>query len=245
MARLLFTLLLTLCSFWASAQEGRLVNGLVTSGDFLLEGTHVSNVTTGEATLTNSEGEFSLRISVGDTLVFSHISMQDLIKFVEKEEVKQDPMAVNMVERNNELDEVELEDNRDYALELGIISERKEKLSVNERRLKTAGDFKPIQLLGLLGGSLPLDPILNAINGRTKKLKRNVQVEQKSAWINFLRQQYLDFMIESFESSQKDIEPFLDYLVEQESLEPVMATKNQDQMKFYLIDEWFKYQGRK
>jgi hypothetical protein len=35
-------------------------------------------------------------------------------------------------------------------------------------------------LLGLLGGSMPLDPLINKINGRTKRLKKLVVLEAKT-----------------------------------------------------------------
>lgn len=47
-----------------------------------------------------------------------------------------------------------------------------------ERRLYT-GDFKPIDLLGLLGGSVNVDAILNSINGRTAMTKKLMNWKRK------------------------------------------------------------------
>jgi hypothetical protein len=33
-------------------------------------------------------------------------------------------------------------------------------------------------LLGMIGGSMPLDPLINKINGRTKRLKKKVILER-------------------------------------------------------------------
>lgn len=56
----------------------------------------------------------------------------------------------------NKLDDVYIKEKSEFnAVSLGIISKEIKPLSVNERRLYTAGDFKPIHLLSLLGGSAP------------------------------------------------------------------------------------------
>jgi hypothetical protein len=53
-----------------------------------------------------------------------------------------------------------------------IVAKEPKKYTVAERRLRTAGDFKPIMLLNLYG--MPLDLIINKINGRTKRPKKLV-----------------------------------------------------------------------
>ena len=57
-----------------------------------------------------------------------------------------------------------------------------------------AGDFKPIHLLNLLGGSLPLNPILNAISGRTKELKGRVRFENQDNCINSIKSKLKDML---------------------------------------------------
>ncbi|WAC01499.1 hypothetical protein N7U66_16040 [Lacinutrix neustonica] len=47
--------------------------------------------------------------------------------------------------------------------DVGIPGYKGKPKTKSERQLQTAGDFKPIMLLGLLAGSMPFDPLLNAI----------------------------------------------------------------------------------
>ena len=61
--------------------------------------------------------------------------------------------------------------------DLGIPGNTAKPKTQSERRLYEAGEFKPKQLLGLLMGSMPINPILNAISGRTKMLKQRVKLE--------------------------------------------------------------------
>ena len=49
----------------------------------------------------------------------------------------------------------------------------------SKRLLYEAGEFKPKMLLGVLTGSIPINPILNGISGRTKMLKQRVKLESE------------------------------------------------------------------
>ena len=226
----------------ASAQERIPVEGNVSFEGGTLEDVHIQNLTSMQFSISTGTGNFRISVASGDTLIFSHVSMKDLIRIVEQKEITSGEMAVIMLQDDTELKEVVIEDDQDIdVVSLGIISERKERLSVNERRLETAGDFKWYHLFGLLGGSLQVDPILNAINGRTKALKKNIKTEQRMALIQVLDGKYMDYMKENFQAPEGEIQQFLDHLVEQESLDPVLNSGNEDQMKFYLMDQWFRY----
>ena len=61
-----------------------------------------------------------------------------------------------------------------------------------------AGEFKLIQLLGLLGGSLPLNPILNGISGRTKMLKNRVELDKKDALMYSIKAKYSKDLFDSY-----------------------------------------------
>ena len=75
----------------------------------------------------------------------------------------------------NILDEVFIASNSEFnAVSLGILKKEIKPLTPYERQLYTAGDFKPVHLLSILTGSLNVDPIINAITGRTKRLKKYI-----------------------------------------------------------------------
>lgn len=231
--------------FSATAQERVPVEGNVSSRQVGLEDVHIQNITNMQFSVTTRTGNFRISLAAGDTLIFSHVSMKDLIKVVEQEEISVGKMAVVMLENDTELKEVVIDENEEIsALSLGIITEEKERLTMNERRLETAGDFKWYHLFGLLGGSLQIDPILNAINGRTKDLKRNIEIEKKMERIGFLEGKYMDYMKENFKAPEGEIQQFLDHLVEQVSLTPVLNSENEEQMKFYLLDQWFRFREK-
>lgn len=240
-----FLLFLLLFSLAVQAQERSQITGRVENAAVPLQNVHVKNITSGKFSVSGPSGEFLLSIKAEDTLVLSHVGMNDLIFFITKEDLAQDPLIFRMTESSNELREVTVgEESEINAVSLGIIPKKIEKLSMNERRLRTAGDFKPIHLLGILGGSLQIDPILNAINGRTKKLKRNIEIEEKQRNIAFLEIRHMDYLKEEMELTDQEARLLIGFVIEEEQLHQVISSGNEAQMHLYLHDAWFRLQAQ-
>lgn len=241
--RIFFLFLLSVFSCGIYAQERKFITAKVVKNDSVVENVHVNNVSAKKFSVTNEKGIFFIDARAGDTLVLSHVSSMDFIKFLSEEDLETDPLLINMEDNANELDEVILNEYAHInAVNLGIIEKNVEILSENERRLHTAGDFKPIHLLGLLGGSLQVDPILNAINGRTKRLKRNIKIEKKENNIAFLRNRFSDYMRNTMELSEEEILQLISFAVEEPNLQMIINSENEEQLKFFLHDTWFKFQ---
>lgn len=238
-----FLVLILYFPIFLNAQERTPVKGLVTDGTSPLESVHIKNVSSKKYSVSNAAGEFFLGIAAGDTLVFSHVGMNDLISFITSKALQEEKLVFTMKENPNELEEVVVDQSSEInAVTLGIIPKKIKKLSVNERRLKTAGDFKPKHVLGIIGGGVSIDAILNAINGRTKKLKRNVDIEKKQRNIAFLENNYMTFMEKTMKLSQQDAQLLIGYIIEDEKLNATIASGNEGQMHLYLLEAWFKFE---
>lgn len=236
-----FTIILGIFSLGTFAQEREGIRGRVSQNDSILENVVLKNVTTKMATVTNSKGYFSLKASVGDTLLFSRIGSADLIKILNKADVETELLEIKMKEHINELPVVNIQNTREInAVSLGIIPKEIKPLTTNERRLQTAGDFKWIHLLGILGGNLQIDPILNAINGRTKELKRNILIEQKLKNIAVL-EGYTTYLQKEINLTKDEAQRIISLAGEEESAQLVIDSKNPDRIKFHLLDTWIKY----
>ncbi|WP_029036580.1 hypothetical protein [Salinimicrobium xinjiangense] len=235
----IFLFLLLSCNLLA--QERVQIRGKIVKNDTLLENVHVRNISTGKFSLTGASGEFQLTMGVGDTLLFTHVGMHDLIAFIKKEDLERDPLIFRMTESSMELREVLIDETSEInVVTLGIIPKKIEKLSVNERRLRQAGDFKPKHLLGIIGGGVSIDAILNAINGRTKKLKRNISYEQKEKNITFLELHYTAYMKKDMELSDQEMRLLINHIIEDDALPRLISLKNEARLKFYLQGEWIK-----
>ncbi len=171
-----------------------------------LEGIHVINKTSKFYSTTNQLGEFIIKGRINDTLVFSSVQYKLESLLLTQKVFNKNSLVVELVEHVNELNEVyignilsgNLEDDIGNVngkpdinfYDVGIPGYKGKQRTKNERLLYEAGEFKLIQLLGLLGGSVPLNPILNGISGRTKMLKNRVELDKKDALIYNLKAKY-------------------------------------------------------
>jgi len=140
------------------------------------------------------------------------------------------------------LDEVFIASNSEFnAVSLGILKKEIKPLTPYERQLYTAGDFKPVHLLSILTGSLNVDPIINAITGRTKRLKKYIQIEKKERNLMFLEDHFMVYLDENLEIKEELIGRFLGYLVENEKLQPLIDSEDLGALHFFIGDEWFYF----
>lgn len=237
-------LLFFLCTLFfvnITAQERTQAEGMVKFEDSPLGNVHVKNVSSGQFSVSNTSGAFLLNLKAGDTLVLSHVGMNDLISFIKENDLQKSPLSFSMTEGSNELREVIVNETSEInAVSLGIIPKKIEKLSMNERRLRQAGDFKPKHLLGIIGGGVSIDAILNAINGRTKKLKRNIDFEQKEKHIAYLEMHFQEYMEKNMQLSQQQTRLLINQVIEDIQLRAIIESENSAQMEFYLEDQWIK-----
>lgn len=178
------------------------INGRIVS-EIDAENIHVINKTAQIFTTTNRKGEFTITAKLNDTLVFSSIQHVSKQVVVSNKIIETKTCLIELKEQINELDEVivgkvltgdlssDIENVEGKApinfYDVGIPGYKGKKATQSERRLHEAGEFKPSQLLGLLGGGLPLNPILNGISGRTKELKQRVKLESNAELLRVIK----------------------------------------------------------
>jgi hypothetical protein len=177
-------------------------------------------------------------ISKNDEFKLSLEKSNDSINLILK-----DSLNPSMMSEVNKLDDVFIKSKSEFnAVSLGIIDKEIIPPTQYERQLYTAGDFKPIHLLGILGGSLKVDPIINAISGRTKRLKKYIQFEKKESNLSFLENHFKDYMLDDLAIEELILGRFLNFLVENENLQNLIDRKDFGALYFFIGDEWFKFQ---
>lgn len=153
-----------------------------------VENIHVINKTAQEFAITNEKGEFEISASLNDIIVFSSIQQKSKSIIVDKNMVVFKAMRVILEEKINELDEViigkiltgnlmlDVQNVEGDApinfFDVGIPGYTGKPATQSERRLHEATTG---------GGFIPLNPILNAISGRTKQLKSQIKMEENEA----------------------------------------------------------------
>ncbi|MBF4471941.1 carboxypeptidase-like regulatory domain-containing protein [Flavobacterium sp. HJJ] len=233
------------------AQTGtdKWISGQVTTNTALpLEGVNITNSSTRITVVSDGYGHYSILAKEGDILSFTAVNYEPLRKIINKKEFTIGSITADLTPKSIELDEVVINKHPNISAEnLGIIPKDQVKLTTAERRLQTAGDFKPIHLLGLLGGSLAVDPILNAISGRTKMLKKELSVEKKEFLMVKMENLFDDkYYIETLKIPEEFIKGFQYYCIEDLGFVKSLNEKNKTMSMFLitgLASEFKKYQN--
>ena len=228
------------------AQEGdvKILQGKVISADKDVVGVVVQNVTTQDAVITDLDGNFSIRVRVNDTLLFSavHFLRKSLpvtealysSKFVEvpMQEFVNELREVVVTPYNltgdlsKDIDRVTLE--KDVSAEaLNLPNAHGRIPTQSERRLQqaTAGKFNVGMLL-----SPPLDPLINAITGRTKMLKNRVKVDKTYAQTQQVQGFYTDSLfVSTLKIPMEKIDDFMYFCEVDETFQA--AIKSEDKLQ--------------
>jgi hypothetical protein len=200
---------LTLLSF-GYGQERTLKGQVIANED--VDGIHILNKTALKFTITDVDGSFEIIAREGDTLTISSLRYLLEERLVDKRIFEQGTIVVPLTEKINELDEVvvgkiltgslssDIEnvkmDTEINFYDLGIPGYTGKMPTQSERRLIEATSG---------GGFIPLNPILNWISGRTKRLKKNIVFEANETCLRQFRDDYekVLFEKESLEDSLK------------------------------------------
>ncbi|WP_318309811.1 carboxypeptidase-like regulatory domain-containing protein [Flagellimonas crocea] len=238
-----FLLLVFFAAQWTFAQEdeGKVLQGRVVSTDKDVVGVVVQNLTTRDAVITDMDGNFAIRVRLQDTLVFSAVHFLKKTITVTPSLYQSNFVEVPMEEFVNQLrevvvspydltgdlskdiDRVTLE--KDVSAEALNLPNAHSKIPTqSERRLQqaTAGKFNMGMIL-----SPPLDPIINAITGRTKMLKKRVKIEGEYAKTQEIQEFYGDsLLVTTLKIPMEKMEDFMYFCQVDETFQAAMESED-------------------
>ena len=237
--KIVFTILNFLICTCVFSQKVNL-SGNVISNKIPLENVNIINVSTSEATNSNQMGEFSLIVKLADTLTLTYLGMETIIKVINQRDLESPKLTFNMVVVSSKLDEVKI--NTIDAVSLGIIPKRVKPLTSNERKFVGESEINSVNLTGFFGFGIGLVPLINAINGRTKELKNNIQLEKKEAIISHLKFNYTDYLTSKLKLKDDEILiQFYYYLVDLKGIESEVYNQNTAQVNFFLFNKYLEF----
>ena len=223
--RTLFTFFFSLCIQLVLSQK--LLTGKVMVDGALTENVNVSNSANNTAVSTDHEGAFAIPVNIGDALVFSAVYLETKRKVIVAEDLAEAFIIVKMSASIIPLKEVKVNENNTITAEnLGIIPQGQKKYSPAERRVHEATTG---------GGLVPLNPILNAISGRTTMLKKEVVAEKSERLLLRLDGWFEEkFYTNSLKIPQEYIKGFHYFLIEDNDFVRALKAKNKTLTKFLM-----------
>ena len=223
-----FFLFLNFSGLWAQVLPRQEITGLVVLRDVPTEKVNVHNDDSGFTTSTASDGTFKIMVRLDEALVFTAVNLETRRIKITQEILKNGFVKAMMSETTVPLPEVTVNDNKGITAEnLGIIPRGQRKYSQAQRRLHEATSG---------GGIVPLNPILNAMSGRTRMLKKEIQVEQKErlllqldGWFDY------DYYTQTLKIPEDYIGGFDYYIINDADFVRALKAKNKTLTKFLAL----------
>lgn len=219
----LFVLFFLAQFLMAQGSVEKVIRGQVTAEAIPVEGVNVINTFSKINTVSDQYGNFSILAKDGDVLSLSSVNYEPLRKYISKQEYNLGAIVVSITAISVELKEVIINDRPDLTAEnLGIIPRDQIKLTAAERKVYTA--------------TSGTDALLNYFSGRTKILKKELEVERKEVLMQKLEYLFEDkYYIETLKIPEDEIKGFQYYCVEDSYFENALNSKNKTMCMFFIV----------
>ena len=217
-------------------------------------GIHIINKTSSKFTITDDDGKFVIPARLYDTIMVSGVQYR-LNEFVVNDIIMQTKrVTVNLEDKVNELDEVivgkiltgdllsDIENSdikRDVNFyDVGIPGYTGRRKTQTERRIYEANTGS---------GLIPLNPILNWLSGRTKRLNEQLAREKEEKAVQSVASKYSKLLFENTTLSTTQQNEFFYFSADDEEFKDLYRSGNELKMLQFLKDKLkaFKHQVEK
>ena len=224
MRKSIFIFLLVSFNSFSQTENQKIIEGFVyNNNSYSIEGIHVLNITSDEATITDSEGNFKILININDEIIFSGIQFKRKKIIINQDILDSVSLTIYLEEFVNELDEVIVNSsglsgnllndlqNSGVIKELnfddigipGFTGIRKEDIPSNSQLAKEV-------LLAPLVGGLDIERMYNWISGYYKQRRKEIEFRNDFNIIDQIIKFYgLRFFIDEFEMEESAIHDFV------------------------------------
>jgi hypothetical protein len=206
------------------------LKGTIDAKGASVENIHISNLSNEKSTISKADGTFEIEAEEGDLLTFHAIHLEFWRQSVKPKDIACSCIAISLLPKTMELEGVEVtEYTKINAVSLGIVSPNIVRRTQAERRLYTATSG---------GGLIALDPIINAITGRTKMLKEELVIER----LERLEKQVFDLIDKEYFTEVLNIHPdyhrgFVRISIHDILIEQAVEKRNEDRLQFLLKEK--------
>ena len=245
--KILSVFFLGLGTGFTMAQEVEITGKVV--GEDGVENIHVINRTSKHFTITNAEGRFRMNVNLKDTLTFSAVQYKPKQVIVNEQILSNKALEVFLEVQVTSLDEVvvgkvmigdlesdmkNFEETPDLNFyDVGIPGYKGKPKTQQERRLNEATTG---------GGIIPLNPIINAITGRTKRLKEYVKLERRDDLLYAIISRLGEDFLSIYPLDEDHEMDFFYFCSDAPDFELRCKNKSDIEVFEYLVEKYKRYQ---
>lgn len=220
---------------FSQKNDNKKMYGKITAGKALVDDIEVVNFSNATMARSNAKGEFVIYAKTGDVLILSGANLEHKRKTITRDEFNAGTLEIAMQPKITELDEVVVDKNEEFS-----VVKPEKVYTPAERKLRTAS--KPVELIQGLG--ISNDAILNFLSGKTKTLKKGVQVEKEIARLEKI-DSYFDenYFTENLEIPKDYVNGFKYYIVGDQEFAKALDGNNKLAMEASIIKLAEKYKA--
>ena len=224
-------ILLLLLSQFVVSQNDSILKGKIIVETNDNDGITIVNISNKTNTISGNGGYFKIKAKVNDTIMFSAIHLVAKKHVVTKKDFGKDLLFIKLDIYTRHIKEIMVTNADDINAEsLGLVPKGQKKYTPAERRLKTAGDLDGQWGLNT---AFSIDPLFNAISGRTKQLKAELEVERKEFLQNKIYTNFdSEFIVNQLHIPEEYVEGYVFYIVEDAELKAAAKAKNKTLINF-------------
>jgi hypothetical protein len=218
---LLFTFLFFQFGFSQTLLKGKVVSDASNQGEI-----YVTNLSIDVKTITDSNGFFSILAKPNHVLVFSGTKTERKSLVLQQSDFLNDLWSIKLYPKVKQLEEVVI---RNYpqinAISLGIIPKNIKTYTPAERRLISGSS------------GIGIVQLINAINGKTDELKKNLEVEKKEELLDKVSILFEEeFYTKTLKIASGDIKGFQIFAIDDEKV-IVSLNKSDTKITAFLLTE--------
>lgn len=212
------------------------IQGLIKADSLTGYAINIVNYTKKIGTTNDDKGHFTIPSSVGDSIIFSSVQYEIVTLKVTQEHLENPNLEIRLKSVVQQLDLIRLSNvelsgnlNKDTKnIEVQpFVSNRTLGLPFRDRPQPTQAERRLHTATSSAGGIVALDPILNMISGRLKKLKRIKAIEDQKKTVTQGEKAFeQSFFIEHLGVPEDLITDFLYYCSEERGYEDLINTSN-------------------
>jgi hypothetical protein len=229
--RTITQILLLLFTQFVVSQNDSIIKGKIIVETNDNDGITIVNISNKTNTISGNGGYFKIKAKVNDTIMFSAIHLVGKKHIITKKDFGKDLLFIKLDIYTRHIKEIMVTNADDITAEsLGLVPKGQKKYTPAERRVKTAGDWSGT---GIDGALLSLDPLFNAISGRTKQLKAELEVERKEFLQYKINTNFdSEYIMNQLHIPEEYVQGFVFYIVEDEELKAAAKAKNKTLISF-------------
>ena len=196
---------------------------------------NIYNISKLKGVINNSEGYFKITSSVSDTIIFNAIQYKNYQLIVTKEDLENPNLIIKLQPKTELLQEVLITSSGLTGnLESDLQNIKVDPFIDGKQFVPKDGSLEPIYSInGSAGMGVDLVKVINLINGKTKRDKRDQKIKSKKVLINDIKLSFSkDFYIMNLKIKEVFIDDFVNFCFEDKQFEN-FAQNNQ---RLQLVD---------